>query len=93
MSSEFDPEITPEMRARYIERRRADLAKLEEALASSNFSVIVGIAHQIKGNAATFSFEDLETTAVLLEAAAQASSVADCAKQITAIKTWAATQS
>lgn len=88
MASEYEPEITPEMRARYISRRRDDLAKLEEGSLINDFATIAAIAHQIKGNAATFSFEDLESYAVTLEEAALASSPDASRRAIESIRAW-----
>ena len=76
MASDFEPSITDEMRARYLSRRETDFATLESACAKSDFQMIKAVAHQIKGNAATFSFLDLEALAITLEAQAEAQSTA-----------------
>jgi HPt (histidine-containing phosphotransfer) domain-containing protein len=88
----FDPQITPEMKARYITRRREDVAKLLEAQEAGDFSVLRGVAHQIKGNAATFSFQDLEQHAIALEEAADAANAEACALQIGNIQRWVESQ-
>lgn len=51
----------------YIKRRREDLETLRQALSRQDYIEIENIAHQIKGNAATFGFDDLGTRAQLLE--------------------------
>jgi HPt (histidine-containing phosphotransfer) domain-containing protein len=88
MSSEYDPHITPEMRARYILHRRDDIAKIDEAIHRRDFATLIAIAHQIKGNAATFSFQDLESYAIALEEAALAPSLKACSEAITLIRNW-----
>jgi HPt (histidine-containing phosphotransfer) domain-containing protein len=88
----LDPQITPEMKARYINRRRDDVAKLLEAQEAGDFTTLRAIAHQIKGNAATFSFTDLESYAIKLEDAADAKHAEDCAKQIGNIQKWVESQ-
>jgi len=88
----MEPQITPEMKARYINRRREDLAKLLEAQEAGNFGVLRSIAHQIKGNAATFSFYDLESHAIALESAAEKSEAAECAAHIGEIQKWVESQ-
>ncbi len=88
----FEPQITPEMKARYITRRREDVAKLLEAQEAGDFNVLRAVGHQIKGNAATFSFKDLEGYAIALEDAAEVKDSEACAKQIGNIQKWVAAQ-
>lgn len=88
----IEPEITPEMKARYIARRREDVAKLLEAQEAGDFATLKAIAHQIKGNAATFSFSDLESHAIALETSAEAKQADECAKHVGAIQKWVETQ-
>ncbi len=89
MSSEFEPTITPEMRERYLARRHADVIALHEAFANRDFDAIKAIAHQIKGNASTFCFEELERLSIRLEEQAHAES-AETKETITAIEMWLA---
>lgn len=88
----IEPQITPEMKARYIARRRDDVAKLFEAQTARDFTALRAIAHQIKGNAATFSFEDLEGLAIALEEAAEAQHTDACATEIARIQRWVESQ-
>lgn len=90
--SSIEPQITPEMKARYIARRRDDTAKLVAAQAAGDFNALRAIAHQIKGNAATFSFEDLEGFAITLEKAAEAQRIEACATEIAHIQNWVESQ-
>lgn len=92
MSSKYDPEITPEMKSRYITRRADDVVKLEAAAATEDYVTLRAVAHQIKGNAATFSFRDLEQHALALEEAAEAQVLAECISQIARIKDWVQAQ-
>jgi HPt (histidine-containing phosphotransfer) domain-containing protein len=87
-----EPEITPEMRARYISRRRDDVAKLLGAHEAGDFAAISAIAHQIKGNAATFAFSDLEAYAIALETYADAKHPENCALEIAHIQKWVESQ-
>ena len=76
------------MKARYISRRRGDVAKIQDAVSKSDFATLVAVAHQIKGNAATFSFLDLESYATSLEDAALAPSLEKCTEAIALIEAW-----
>lgn len=53
-------DLPPSMYVNYLARRKADHARLKEALATSqgleDFKVV---GHQIKGNATSFGFDDL----------------------------------
>lgn len=53
-------DLPPSMYVNYLARRKADHARLKEALASAqgldDFKVV---GHQIKGNATSFGFDDL----------------------------------
>lgn len=86
------PQITPEMKTRYVTRRREDLEKIEAALTKGDFETLMKVAHQIKGNAATFNFADLETTAIQMEKAAHDQNRTACDAAVAAFKSWLATQ-
>lgn len=92
MQADYTPQITPEMRARYVTRRRADLEQLEAALKTSDFETLSQIAHQVKGNAATFSFTTLEKAAIALETATESNSLADARQAVAAFRAWLDTQ-
>jgi len=64
-----DPSISKEMRARYLERRSSDLEILTQDLMSLNFESFKRIGHQLKGNAASFGYNDLEKICIELESA------------------------
>lgn len=93
MTSNYEPAITDEMRARYLSRREADVVQLEAALANGDFQMMKAIAHNIKGNASTFSYDDLEALAVQLEAHAAHEVRTAAADTIAEMKSWVANQS
>ena len=64
-------EIPAEMRAKYVERRKADLVTLETSLQSNDLNPIQTIAHQVKGNAISYGFDDLGHIAAALDQAAK----------------------
>ena len=55
----FKMTIPDEMRKKYIERREKDMADLQEALAGSNLEPFKRIGHQLKGNGATYGYDEL----------------------------------
>lgn len=63
------PKITiPEdVRKKYIERRKKDLADCRMALSNADFKCFSFIGHQIKGNAITFGFDELTPIALEME--------------------------
>lgn len=65
-------QIPLEDRKKYIERRISDLTACKKALEAKDYVFLMRIGHQIKGNAATFSFDDLAPVATALETAAEA---------------------
>lgn len=59
--------IPQEVRQRYLERRKKDLLTLKSALQSKCYDDFKRIGHQLKGNAASFGYLDLEKLAIQLE--------------------------
>lgn len=88
MQMDYSPTITAEMRARYIARRESDLATLEAALEKRDFETVLKISHQIKGNAATFSFTALEKSALDLEKSAEAKNYSEAQLALGAFRSW-----
>ncbi len=68
-------DIPDEMKVKYIERRKQDYADCLEALNTSDFETFLRIGHQLKGNAASFGFDDLGLIAVEMEKAAHDSDI------------------
>lgn len=60
-------DIPKEARQKYIERRRSDLENCKKALQEKDFEILARVAHQIKGNASTFGYDELSEIAVELE--------------------------
>lgn len=82
------PSISAEMRQRYLERRKSDLRELVTALETKNTEIFKKIGHQLKGNAATFGYNDLEQIGRLLEQCGQLEDF-DCARHaVEAFRSW-----
>lgn len=60
-------DVPLEARIKYIERRKTDLQSCEQALQSKDFETLARVAHQIKGNAVSFGFDELGNIAIDLE--------------------------
>ena len=83
--------ITKDMRDRYIQRRRVDLDRLQIAIAGKNSETLQHIGHQIKGNAASFQFPELESLAVKIEKAGHRQDYAAGAKLLEEFRLWLST--
>jgi HPt (histidine-containing phosphotransfer) domain-containing protein len=59
--------IPADAKAKYIERRKADLSVCRKALEEGNFKQLAHVGHQVKGNAGTFGFDQLSEIAAQLE--------------------------
>ncbi len=86
MESEFS--IPKEARERYLERRKADLDKLQIALKSQAFNEFKRIGHQLKGNAASFGYPELEKIALQMEAAAERGDIQDVERYLKLLHDW-----
>ena len=64
-------DIPNEMKIKYIERRKQDYADCLIALDKNDFETFLRIGHQLKGNAASFGFDDLGLIATEIENAAK----------------------
>lgn len=73
-------DIPEEMKAKYIERRKQDYATCVEAFNKSDFETFLRIGHQLKGNAASFGYDDLGLIAANLEKAGKAQDLAQIKK-------------
>jgi len=62
-------QLPPHLRTQYIERRRQDLETLRSSLASQDFTTFARMGHQLKGNAASYGFPELEAIAIAMEIA------------------------
>ncbi len=64
-------DISIEMKAKYLERRKQDYTDCLNAFIKSDFETFLRIGHQLKGNAASFGFGDLGVIAADMEQAAK----------------------
>ena len=55
----YQMKIPDEMRVKYIQRRQRDLEELKQAINTGNFEPFQRIGHQLKGNGATYGYEEL----------------------------------
>lgn len=81
-------EIPEEVRQRYLDRRRRDIECLRSALDSGTFDEFKRIGHQLKGNAASFGYNELESLAVQMEAAAVREDLNEAARQLDLFENW-----
>jgi len=56
-----------EMRQAYLDRRKKELVVLKDACRNSEFSTLIRIGHQLKGNALPFGFDELNALGARLE--------------------------
>lgn len=63
--------ITKQVKEIYVERRKKDLECLKQDLNSKEAAEFKRIGHQLKGNASTFGYLDLEKIAQDLERAGE----------------------
>jgi HPt (histidine-containing phosphotransfer) domain-containing protein len=76
-------DIPEEMKAKYIERRKQDYAVCLDALKNNDFETFLRIGHQLKGNAASFGYDDLGLIAVELENAAKEQNLSQIKNSLT----------
>lgn len=63
---QIDPEIA-DIVPGYLENRKNEIKKMLEALASSNFSKLYSMGHQIKGSGKGYGFDRLSELGAQLE--------------------------
>lgn len=85
---EADIIIPEEARQRYIERRKKDIESLRSALSARTFDEFKRIGHQLKGNAASFGYGDLEKVAVQMEAAGNSQDLHEAGKTVELFQAW-----
>ena len=59
--------IPEDARARYLERRKVDLEILRADVAGLTFEAFKRIGHQLKGNAASYGYPELEVVGIHME--------------------------
>jgi len=80
--------IPEEARLKYIERRKKDVESLRSALAQKTFDEFKRIGHQLKGNAASFGYVDLEKVAIQLEVAGDKQDALEASRQLGLFEQW-----
>ena len=85
---EHDLIIPEEARLKYIERRMKDIESLRQALVQKSFDEFKRIGHQLKGNAASFGYMDLEKVAIQLEAAGDNQDSFEAQRQLSLLEQW-----
>ena len=80
--------IPEEARQKYIERRKKDIESLKDALSANSFDEFKRIGHQLKGNAASFGYSDLEKVAIHLEAAGMKQDRYEASQQLGLFEQW-----
>lgn len=85
---ETDLQIPEEIRQNYLVRRQKDLETLKSSLAARNLGEFKRIGHQLKGNAASFGYFDLEKIAVALEKAGLNSDDSEARQQLQLFESW-----
>ena len=86
------PKISDDMKLRYLQRRKSDLASLAQAFDSGDYEMFAMVGHQLKGNATTFGFDDLEKIARELEAAGKTESRDEARRSLDSLEQWLSTQ-
>jgi len=66
--------IPEEMRKKYLERRQRDINALIDAHGHGDFEIFVKVGHQLKGNAATFGYDELAVLGRRMEEAGESGS-------------------
>lgn len=79
--------IPIEARQKYLERRMLEVIASNDALSKQDFNFFERLGHQIKGNAATFGFDELTIIAVGLETAARAKNLKNLSEFIQKFET------
>lgn len=85
---ELDIVIPEDARQRYLERRKKDGETLRAALGTKSFDEFKRVGHQLKGNAASFGYLDLEKLAIRLEAAGEKQDAREAALQLDLFDKW-----
>ena len=85
---EDDLSIPKEVRLRYIERRQKDIEALRSALRTQALEEFIRIGHQLKGNASSFGYSDLEKVAIQMEMAGEKRDMAEASYQLALFEKW-----
>lgn len=89
----YEMKIPDEMRAKYIERRRRDLEELKAAISAGNLEPFQRIGHQLKGNGATYGYEELGELGRRMEEAGNLKSVSSAEACLSEFIRWVSAHS
>ncbi len=84
--------IPQEIRDKYLVRRQKDIETLKASHSNRSLEDFKRIGHQLKGNAASFGYNDLEKIAIAMENAALSGDVFEAGKQLELFEKWLAQQ-
>lgn len=90
MTAEMD--LPLEMRQKYLMRRTRDVQALRASVNRNSLEEFLRIGHQLKGNAASFGYSDLEKIAMAMETAARANDLNEAARQLDLFEKWLSEQ-
>ena len=90
MSMDTNPHmiIPDEMRERYLERRFQDLRICDLKLKNQDWVYFERLGHQLKGNAASYGYNDLESIALQLETSALNQDLKNLEGSVHAFRRW-----
>lgn len=80
--------IPEEVRLRYIERRQKDIESLRLALTNKALEEFARIGHQLKGNASSFGYPDLEKIGVQMEQAGMKGDPNEASRSLQMFEEW-----
>jgi HPt (histidine-containing phosphotransfer) domain-containing protein len=86
----YQMKIPDEMRVKYIERRQRDLEELKQAINAGNLEPFQRIGHQLKGNGATYGYEELGELGRRMEEAGNNKSTAEAEACLAEFIRWIA---
>lgn len=86
-------QLPPEMYQKYIARRTTDYDQLSEALANNDLTCFKKVAHQMKGNATTFGFDELVGLALRMEKIEANTLAVEGPAVLIELKNWLTTRS
>jgi HPt (histidine-containing phosphotransfer) domain-containing protein len=86
----FKMNIPGEMLRKYHERRKRDLEELTKAVAAKDFEPFCRIGHQLKGNGATYGYEELGRLGQKMEEAGNEKNFAAAESCLAELISWVA---
>jgi HPt (histidine-containing phosphotransfer) domain-containing protein len=80
--------ITDQIIEIYLGRRKLDLIALKNSLEIKDLSEFRRVGHQLKGNASTFGFLELEKIGIELEVAGESQDYAEANRLLEKFEAW-----